>query len=115
MSWFQTARRGAANEFGRRMWRWFAVFEAVRWFARRVLPTLVILAALGMAVWTAVRWSLWWVPRLLVLSAVSAALGLALWVWRRWRWTIRASHYRPVVVAVVTLVAITGGAVYWLH
>lgn len=112
MSWFGTARKGAANEFGRRMWRWFAAFEVVR----KVGPVLLLLAVLGMAVWTALRWSAWWLPRLGMLATVAAALGLALWVWQKWRWSVRMGFHRPALaLASLVVIAGAGGAVYWLR
>ncbi|WP_281901940.1 hypothetical protein [Micromonospora humidisoli] len=112
VSWFGSARRSAAHEFGRRMWRWFAAFEIVR----RVAPTVLLLVAAGMAVWLAVRWSAWWLPRLALIAALSAGLGVAVWVWRRWRWSVQMGIHRPVLgVAGLVLAAVAGGAVYWLR
>lgn len=116
MSWLGRARQGAANEFGRRMWRWFAAVEVARWFARRVLPTLLILTAAGLAVWMAARWSAWWLPRLAVLAASAAGLGVALWLWQRWRWAVRMGMVRPALAAAALVVAAgAGGALYWLR
>lgn len=116
MSWFGTARKGAAREFGRRNWRWFAAAEIGRAVARRVLPNLLILTAVLMAVGLLLRYSAWILPRLTLLAATSAALGVALWVWRRWRWRVRAGQYRPVAVATaLVLVATVGASVYLLR
>ncbi|RBQ05139.1 hypothetical protein DQE82_26685 [Micromonospora sp. LHW51205] len=98
------------------MWRWFAVVEGVRWFMRRVLPTLMLVAAAGMALWLALRWSAWWLPRLTALAAAAAGLGVALWLWRRWRWSVRMGLHRPALaLGGLVLVALAGGAVYWLR
>lgn len=106
--WHEMARRGAAREFGRRHWRWFAAAE----ISRRVVPNLMILAAVVMAVGLAVRYSAWILPRLLLLAVASAALGVALWVWRRWRRLIRAGFYWPAGVTACLLLA-GGGLVWW--
>ena len=116
MSWFRLARRGAAYEFGRRLWRWFAAAELIGWFARRVLPTLLILAAVGIAVWFAVRTSGWWLPRLAGLAVIAAALTVAVWLARRYRWELRAGLPRLAVASlVVGLAGSLGAAVYWLR
>ena len=115
MSWFRTARRGAAYEFGRRLWRWFAAAELIGWIARRVLPTLLILAAPTAAVWLAVRTSGWWLPRLTGLAVITAALTVAVWLVRRYRWELRAGLPRTAVAgAVVVLAGVLGTAIYWL-
>ena len=116
MSWFQLVRRGAAYELGRRLWRWFAAFEIIRWFLRRVLPTLLILTALGIAFWAAVRTAGWWLPRLTALAVIAATLTAALWLARRYRWELRAGLPRIAVAAlVVGLAGFLGAAVYWLR
>lgn len=113
VSWFETARTGAAREFGRRNWRLFAAVEIGRIVVRKVVPTLVILAALGIAVGLAVRYSAWVVPRLLLLAVTSAAAGLALWAWRRWRWQVRSGRHRMAAgAAVLVLVAVVGASAY---
>ena len=116
MSWFRLARRGAAYEFGRRLWRWFAAFEAIGWFARWILPTLLILTALAVAVWAAVRTAGWWLPRLTGLAVIGAVLVLAVWLARRYRWELRASMPRTALAAgVVALVGILGAVIYALR
>ncbi|MDQ7906867.1 hypothetical protein RB614_20335 [Phytohabitans sp. ZYX-F-186] len=115
-SWFRLARRGAANEFGRRLWRWFAAFELIRWLARRVLPTLLILVALAVAVWLAVRAAGWWLPRLTALAAIAGTLAAAVWLARRYRWELRAGLPRTAVAALALVVAgVLGTAVYHLR
>lgn len=109
MSWFRTASRGAAYEYGRRMWRWYALAHITRAVARRAGPTLLILITLTLAVWTAIRFAAWWLPRLAALAAASTALGIALWAWRRWRWRIRAGHHRVAALAGACLLAATLG------
>jgi hypothetical protein len=96
--WFEIARQGAAFEAGRRMWRWFAAAAIAGWVVRRVLPTAVLLAALAVSVWLALRWSAAWLPRLAMLAAVSAALGALLWSRRQW-WRVRVGSGAPVVAA----------------
>jgi hypothetical protein len=116
MSWFRLARRGAAYEFGRRMWRWFAAYELARWAARRILPTLLILAALAVAVWFAVRTAAWWLPRLTALAVIAATLAAAVWLARRYRWELRAGLPRTAVAAIAVLLAgVLGTAVYHLR
>ena len=116
MSWFRHARRGAAAEFGRRLWAWFATFEIIRWLATRVLPVLLILAALTMAVWYAARTAGWWLPRLTLLVPLTAALAGAVWLARRYRWELRASLPRTAAaVAVIALTGVLGTLVYWLR
>jgi hypothetical protein len=116
MSWFRLAHRGAAYEFGRRLWRWFAAVEVIRWFLRRVLPTLTVLTVLAVAVWFAVRTSAWWWPRLTALAAFAAILTAALWLAHRYRWEIRAGLPRTAIAAaVVALAGLLGTAVYWLR
>lgn len=116
MSWFQTARKGAAKEFGRRNWRLFAAVEIGRAVARRVVPTLVILGALLVAIGLLMRYSVWILPRLLTLAVLSAAVGAALWAWQRWRWQVRAGQHRPVaVVGALVLVATVGASAYLLR
>jgi hypothetical protein len=115
-SWFGLARRGAAYEIGRRLWRWFTAFEIISWFIRRVLPTLLILTALGTAIWFAVRTAAWWMPRLLALAVIAAALTVAVWLARRYRWELRASLPRTALAAgVVALTGVLGTAIWWLR
>jgi hypothetical protein len=116
MTWFRHARRGAAYEFGRRLWAWFAAFEAIRWFTARVLPVLLILAAIAVAVWFAVRTAVWWLPRLTLLAALSVSLAGAAWLAHRYRWELRASLPRTAVAAaVLALAGALGTLVYWLR
>jgi hypothetical protein len=116
MDWFRLARRGAAYEFGRRLWRWFAAFEVLRWLARRVLPTLLILAALAVAAWLAVRTAAWWLPRLTALAVIAGTLTAAVWLARRYRWELRAGLPRAAVAALaVVLAGVLGTAVYHLR
>jgi hypothetical protein len=115
-SWFGLARRGAAYEFGRRLWRWFLAFEIIGWFVRRILPVLLIAAALGMAVWVAVRTSFWWLPRLTLLVILAGVLTVAVWLARRYRWELRAAAPRLAVAAmVVGLAGVVGAAIWWLR
>jgi hypothetical protein len=115
-SWFGLARRGAAYEFGRRLWRWFLAFEIIGWFVRRALPVLLILSALAAAVWVTVRTSFWWLPRLTLLAIVAAVLTAAVWLARRYRWELRASLPRTAVTAsVVALAGVLGVAIWWLR
>ena len=115
-SWFGLARRGAAYEFGRCLWRWFTAFEIISWFFRRVLPTLLILAALGVAVGVAVRTAAWWMPRILALTAIAGALVVLIRLAHRYRWELRAGLPRLAVAAlVVGLAGFLGAAVYWLR
>ena len=112
MSWLGTARKGAANEFGRRMWRWFAAFE----ITRKVAPVVLLLAVLAASVWMALRWSAWWIPRLGMLVTMAAVLGVALWLWQRWRWSVRMGFHRPALaLAGLVVLAGAGGAFYWLR
>jgi hypothetical protein len=116
MSWIRDVRRGAAYELGRRLWRWFAAFELIGWFIRRVLPTLLILAALAVAVWIGIRTAAWWLPRLTGLAVIAAVLTVAVWLARRYRWEIRAGLPRTAVAAaVVALAGLLGTAVWWLR
>jgi hypothetical protein len=116
MDWFRLARRGAAYEFGRHLWRWFAAFELIRWFVHRVLPIVLILAALAVAIWLAVRTAAWWLPRLTALAVIAATLAAAVWLARRYRWELRAGLPRTAVAALVLVVAgVLGTAVYHLH
>ena len=115
MSWFRLARRGAAYEFGRRMWHWFAAWEAVRWFTRTVLPTLLILTTLAVAVWAAAHTAAWWMPRLFALAVIALALTLGTWLAYRYRWEIRASLPRTAIAAAtLALAGLLGAAVWWL-
>lgn len=115
-SWFEFARRSAARELGRRLWRWFLAFEIMRWFTLRVLPTLLILAAGAVAVWVAVRTSFWWLPRLVTLVVIAAVLTAAMWLARRYRWELRAALPRTAVAAgVVALAGVLGAAIWWLR
>ena len=115
-SWFGRARRGAAYEFGRRLWRWFLTIEIIRWFVRRVLPTLLILAALGVAVWVAVRTAAWWMPRILALAAIAGSLVVLTRLAYRYRWELRAGLPRLAVASlVVGLGGMLGAAVYWIR
>jgi hypothetical protein len=116
MSWFGLARRGAAYEFGRRLWRWFLAFEIIGWFARRVLPVLLILAALAVAVWVAIRTSFWWLPRLTLLAVLAVVLTAVVWLARRYRWELRAAMPRlAVAAAVVGLAGAVCSAIWWLR
>jgi hypothetical protein len=116
MSWFRLARRGAAYEFGRRLWGWFLAMEIIRIVVRRVLPVAVILAALAMAVWFAVRTSAWWLPRLTALAVVAGTLTAAVWLARRYRWELRAGLPRIAVAAlVVGLAGVLSTCLYWLR
>jgi hypothetical protein len=116
MSWFRLARRGAAYEFGRRLWRWFMAFEIIRWFMRRVLPTVLILAALGVAVWVAARTAAWWMPRILALAAIAGGLTVVIRLARRYRWELRAGLPRTAVAAgLVALAGVLGAAIWGLR
>ena len=116
MSFIRDVRRGAAYEIGRRLWRWFAAFEIIRWFFRYLLPTLSIIAVLTVAVWYAVRSAGWWLPRLTGLAVIAVTLTAAVWLARRYRWEIRAGLPRTVVAAgVVALAGALGTAVWWLR
>ena len=116
MSWFRTARRGAAYEFGRRFMGWFLVAEIIRWFARYVVPTLLILASLAVAVWFAVRTAAWWMPRIVALAAIAGGLTVLIRLAYRYRWEIRAGLPRTAVGAgAVALVGLLGTAVWWLR
>lgn len=116
MSWFRLARHGAAYEFGRRLWGWFAAFEIIRWFVRRVLPVLLILTALGVAVWAAIRTAGWWLPRLTGLAVIGTILLVTVWLARRYRWELRAGLPRLAVAAVVVALAgVLGTAIWWLR
>ncbi|WP_436528596.1 hypothetical protein [Actinoplanes sp. HUAS TT8] len=116
MSWFRLARRGAAYEFGRRLWRWFAAFEIIRWTATRILPTLLILTTVAVAAWFAVRTAAWWLPRLTLLATLAVVLTGAVWLARRYRWELRASLPRTAVAAgVLALAGVLGTLVYWLR
>ena len=115
-SWFGLARRGAAHEFGRRLWRWFLAIEIIGWFVRRILPVLLIVAALAVAVWLAVRTSFWWLPRLTLLAVLAVVLTVAIWLARRYRWELRASMPRLAVAAAVAgLAGAVGGTIWWLR
>jgi hypothetical protein len=115
-SWFGLARRGAANEFGQRLWRWFLAVEIISWLIRRFLPTLLILAALGVAVWFAVRTAAWRMPRILALAAITGALTVLIRLAYRYRWELRASLPRAAVAAsVVALAGVLSAAVYLLR
>ncbi|MEV7624264.1 hypothetical protein [Actinoplanes sp. NPDC089786] len=115
-SWFGFASRSAARELGRRLWRWFLAFEIIRWFARTVLPVLLILTALGAAVWVAVRTAGWWLPRLTGLAIIGVILVAAGWLARRYRWELRAGLPRTAVaVGVLALAGVLGTLVYWLR
>ncbi|MDG4790011.1 hypothetical protein O7626_29505 [Micromonospora sp. WMMD1102] len=113
MSWFRTARRGAADEFGRRFWRWFLAAAIIR----RTLPTLLILVAVAAAVAVAARSAVWWLPRLTGLAVTAAVLGLIVWLWRRWRWQMHAGQHRAAAVATACLavIGVLGTALYWLR
>ncbi|GAA4719084.1 hypothetical protein [Phytohabitans rumicis] len=116
MDWFRLARRGAAYEFGRRLWAWFAAYELIRWLIRRVLPTLLILAALAVAGWVAVRTAAWWLPRLTMLAVLAGTLAAAVWLARRYRWELSAGLPRAAVAGlVVALAGVLGTAVYHLR
>lgn len=116
MSWFRLAWRGAATEFGRRLWAWFAAVEIIRWFTRRILPVLLILATIAVAVWLAVRTAGWWLPRLALLAALAATLTGAVWLARRYRWELRAGLPRTAVAAaVIGLAGGLGTFIYWLR
>ncbi|MFF5293646.1 hypothetical protein [Paractinoplanes globisporus] len=115
-SWLGLARRGAAYEFGRRLWRWFTVFEIFRWFVRRVLPTLLILAALAVAVWVAVRTAAWWMPRILALTAIAGSLIVLTRLAYRYRWELRAGLPRLAVASIlIGLAGFLGAAIWWLR
>jgi hypothetical protein len=116
MSWFRLARRGAAYEFGRRLWRWFTAFEIISWFIRRVLPTLLILTALAVAGWFAVRTAAWWMPRILALAAIAGGLAVLIRLAYRYRWELRASLPRTAVAAtVVALAGVLATTIWWLR
>ncbi|MDP9799018.1 CHASE2 domain-containing sensor protein [Catenuloplanes nepalensis] len=115
MNWIRQARRGAADEFGRRMWRWFLAAEITK---RLVFPVTMI-ALLTVALWLAVRFSAVWLPRLATLALATAALTAAGWVLyigttihrrRRWR---PAPH--PAVPVVLGLLSVGMGILYWLR
>lgn len=116
MSWFRLARRGAAYEFGRRLWRWFAAFEIIRWTTARVLPILAILTAVAAAVWVAARTAVWWLPRLTLLATLAVVLSAAVWLAGRYRWELRASLPRTFAAAsMLALAGVLGSIVYWLR
>ncbi|BCJ53064.1 hypothetical protein Asp14428_45390 [Actinoplanes sp. NBRC 14428] len=116
MSWFRLARRGAAYEFGRRLWAWFLAFEIIKFVVRRVLPVVLILTVLAVSVWFAVRTAGWWLPRLLALAVIAATLTVAVWLARRYRWELRAGLPRTAVAAgVVALAGLLGAAIWWLR
>ena len=116
MSWFRLARRGAAYEFGRRLWGWFLAVEIISLFVRRVLPFVLILATLPVAVWVALRTAGWWLPRLPALAVIAAVLTAAVWLARHYRWELRASMPRTVLAAgVVALAGVLGTAIWWLR
>ena len=116
MSWFRLARRGAAYEFGRRLWAWFLAIEIITFVVRRVLPIVLILAALTVGVWVAVRTSFWWMPRILALAAIAGGLTVAIRLARRYRWELRAGLPRTAVAAIVVLLAgALGTAIWWLR
>ena len=116
MSWFRNARRGAAYEFGRRLWRWFAAVEIIRWLYRRVLPTLLILTVLAATVWFAVRTAGWWLPRLTALAVIATGLTAAVWLARRYRWELRAGLPRTALAALVLgFAGLLGTAIWWLR
>ena len=116
MSWFRLARRGAAYEFGRRLWGWFLAIEIISYTVRRVLPVVLILAAFAGAVWFALRTAAWWLPRLTALAVLAVALTAAVWLARRYRWELRGGLPRTAVAAgVVALAGLLGTAVWWLR
>lgn len=116
MSWFRLARRGAAYEFGRRLWAWFLAFEIISFVVRRVLPVVLILAALGLSVWFAVRTAGWWLPRIVALAVIAATLAAAVWLARRYRWELRAGLPRTALAALlIGLASVLAVAVYHLR
>ena len=116
MSWFRLARRGAAYEFGRRLWGCFLAIEIISYLIRRVLPVVLVLAALGAAVWVALRTAGWWLPRLTALAVIAVALTGTVWLARRYRWELRAGLPATAVAAgVVALAGLLGTAVWWLR
>jgi hypothetical protein len=116
MSFIRNVRRGAAYEIGRRLWRWFAAFEIIRWLVRSVLPTLLIIASIGVAVWFAIRSAGWWLPRLAGFAVIALTLTAAVWLARRYRWEIRGGLPRTAVAAaVVALSTVLSAAVWWLR
>ena len=116
MSWFRLARRGAAYEFGRRLWAWFLAAEIISYTVRRVLPVVVILTALVLAVWLTVRTAGWWLPRLTALAFIAAVLTAAVWLARRYRWELRSGLPRTAVaVLLLGLAGVLGTAVWWLR
>ncbi|WP_033339155.1 hypothetical protein [Catenuloplanes japonicus] len=115
MNWIRQARRGAADEFGRRMWRWFLAAAIVR---RAVLP-LLMLAALAIATGIAIRWSVWWLPRLASLALAAATFTAVAWAFyigavihHRLRWRPAPHTAIPVALALLTAGA---GALFWLR
>ncbi|OJF10055.1 hypothetical protein [Couchioplanes caeruleus] len=116
MSWFRHARRGAAHEFGRRLWRWFAAFEIIRWSLRRALPVLLFLVLLTAAVWFAVRTAGWWLPRLAAVAALAATLVLVTGLAHRYRWELRAGLPRLATLAAILIAfaGVLGTVVYCL-
>lgn len=115
MSWFETARTGAAREFGRRHWRVFAAAEVARWVTRRVVPTMLILTAVLMAVGLMLRYSAWILPRLVALAVASAALGVALWAWQWWRRSYRPGRRAVAAATMLASIGVLGISVYWLR
>lgn len=116
MSWFRLARRGAAYEFGRRLWAWFVAVEIIRVVVRRVLPVVLILAGLAVAVWVAVRTAAWWLPRLTALAVIAGTLTAATWLYRRYRWELRAGLPRTALAVIVLgLAGVLGTCLYWLR
>jgi len=116
MSWFRLARRGAAYELGRRLWAWFLAIEIIKFAVRRVLPVVLILAALAAAVGLGIRTSAWWLPRLTALAVIAATLTVAVWLARRYRWELRAGlPCIAVAVVVLGVVGVLTGFLYWLR
>jgi hypothetical protein len=113
MSWLRTARKAAAKETGRRMWRWFFAVEVLS----TVLPALLIVAGLVVAAGAVATTTRWWMPYLPYIALAGAALvGLVVmvWAWRRWGW--RSSGRAAAVLTGVTVAVLLGvPAVAWVH
>ena len=116
MSFYRSVRRGAAYEIGRRLWAWFLAYEIISIVVRRVLPVVLIVAALGVSVWLAVWSAGWWLPRLTALAVAAGLLGAVVWLYRRYRWEIRAGLSRAALARIVLgLAGVSGAIVYWLR
>lgn len=125
MGWWREAQTGAAREFGRRHYRFFAGLAMLR-SSWRLLVVLLVVGVITAGVWALRRAATStpavpdlgtaWVQPALVIAGVVLVLLLGALIWRRWGVILRM--YWPLgdaaAVALVAVLMLSGAAAAWV-